>query len=361
MPRMFDMLHGGWNFDEPHKPGGVPPGDGDDVSFPKKILQNSPSQDEGKKQEDHLETSKRLLSAVKKQGVDNEAKAQALYEETLTVVKTILEKIQNKEPINEYFVTISGSLDNLFNQLVMGESILDHVYKKIEPEYYLPHHIVNMIILSLFLGMKLGLNKSKMRELGLAAMFADVGLDKFRDIVEKPAKLSDEEYNLIKTHIDVSLGVIEKCDRIGKYVREAIMTHHERVDGSGYPEGLKAGKISVYAKIIGLVDTYEALSHRRAYREGTNAHKTIKLLLSSLKSAFDHEAMKLLLNSMSIYPIGTIVELGTGEIARVIGVKPGSPLRPIVMVVQDHDGEPPAETKIIDLSQGDAPSIVSSL
>jgi len=356
---MFDILRGGWDPDDSHNPKKPSANKKDDassgnVNFPKNILNS-------KKPEDHYEASKKLLSAVKEQGVDSDAKAKALYESTLLVVKTLLEKQENAVSVTSYLNTITELLDGIFNQLVMGDSILNHVYKRAETGYYLPYHISNMVILSLFLGMKLGMNKSKMRELGLAAIFCDMGLNKFKNIVDTPAKLSEEEYALVKTHIDISLEMVNRCEKINGTIKDAIKTHHERVDGSGYPDGLKSDQMSLYAKIIGLVDTYEALSHRRAYREGVNAHRTIKLLLSALKGSFDHEAMKLLINSMSIYPIGTIVELDSGDVARVVGVKPGSPLKPIVMLIQDADGNIITETKIIDLSLGDSPTIINSL
>jgi HD-GYP domain-containing protein (c-di-GMP phosphodiesterase class II) len=144
-------------------------------------------------------------------------------------------------------------------------------------------------------------------------------------------------------------------------VKEAVQMHHERVNGKGYPRGIQQDSINPYAKIIGLVDTYEAMTNGRPYVEGMNAHKAVKFILSSLKGDFDEEVMKVFIDKMSVYPIGSIVRLDTRELARVVSVQPGSPLRPVVMVIRDANGEPVKERTIIDLSKQEFPSIQDSL
>ena len=380
MPRMFDILRGG----ESDNSGDVPreiknnasygendkdkckktAKDGDapkdeQVNFPKKILESRETE-KVKNPKNYTLASKKLISAIKKDGFNHWEQSKGVYESALVTVTTLLEKVRKKEEIASYMDKVYQLLSNIFNQLILEDSVLNDIYEEKKKEYYLPYHIVNILFLSSFLGIKTGLNKSKMRDLGLACILCDVGVDEFRKIIDKPITLTDGEYNLVRKHITISLRVAEEIGQVKDIVKDAIRMHHERVDGSGYPRGIESEKINPYAKIIGVVDTYEAITHNRPYRDGSNAHTAIKYLLDSLKNTFDYEVMKVLIDKMSMYPIGTIVKLDTDEIARVIGVTQGSPLKPIVMVIRDAYGTPLKGRKIIDLSTLGAPSIIDS-
>ena len=304
----------------------------------------------------HVKFPKKILGSWRGNGQEQ---SKSLYESALVTVTTLLEKLRNKEEIASHMDKVYQLLSNISNQLILlKDSVLSDIYEEREEEYYLPYHIVNILFLSSFLGIKTGLNKSKMRDLGLACILCDVGVDEFRKIIDKPITLTDGEYNLVRKHITISLRVAEEIGQVKDIVKDAIRMHHERVDGSGYPRGIESEKINPYAKIIGVVDTYEAITHNRPYRDGSNAHTAIKYLLDSLKNTFDYEVMKVLIDKMSMYPIGTIVKLDTDEIARVIGVTQGSPLKPIVMVIQDAFGMPLKERKVIDLSVPETPLII---
>lgn len=370
MPRMFDMLRGKGEGDrrrKKEKPSGEDftekkekkPSEAKPLIFPKEILKKS--EKPKKRLEDHSLMSKKLISAVKKDGVDNQEAAREIYKNAVEIVKGLLSKIRNNEDLSSFMDEIYTLLDKIFNQLLLGDSLLNDIYEEKEDEYFLPYHIVNILILSLFLGINMGFNKSRLKYLGLASIFCDVGLDTMKEMLAQPRKLTGEEYHMMKTHISKSIQAVEKIDTISNDVKETIMMHHERTNGSGYPRGLKSDEINAYAKIIGLVDTYEAMTHNRSYREGMSAHKTMKLLINTLTDNFDHDAIKLLIDKMSIYPIGSIVRLDTEEVARVVSVKPGSPLRPVVMILKDAFGQSVKERIIIDLSKVDSPSILSPI
>jgi len=356
MPRMFDMIRGEGNSSDDRNGKG---GNSGHIKFPRQHLKITGKKEDERKGDASL-SSERIEHTTKKQITVDDDKAKVFYNRALEVCSQMLQKVRENDGLIPFMDTIDLLIDDLYRTLISGDSLLSCIYEKRE-EYYLPYHMVNLLILASFLGLKIGFNQTRMKHLGLAAIFCDVGFEALREIIDRPQKLTKAEFNVIKTHISISLDIVEKIKGIHTAVKDTIKMHHERIDGSGYPSGLRANEINTYAKIIGLVDTYEAITHRRSYRDAKNAHKTIKLLLSSLKGAFDHEAMKILVNSMSIYPIGTIVELETGDIARVTGVKAGSPMRPVVTVIQDIDGKINKERKTIDLSERGTPSIINSI
>jgi len=314
-----------------------------------------------KKSEDYSLMSHKLIQEIKLHGVDNAQKAKEIYSEAAKAVDTLLQKIRLKEDYSADIDKIFSLLDDIFNQLILGDSILENIYNENNAEYYLPYHIVNVLVLSYALALSLGFNKSQINNLGKAVVFYDLGMDDFREIIQLDRRLNEEEYNLVKNHIANSIEIVDKIGALNKEILAAIQMHHERVNGSGYPLGMRLDEINLPAKIIGLVDTYAAMVEARAYRQGMSAHQAIRSLLSSQKDEFDEEVLRVFINKMSVYPIGSIVRLDTQELARVINVFPGSPLRPVVMIIQDANGEPAKETRIIDLSKCDFPSILDSI
>jgi HD-GYP domain-containing protein (c-di-GMP phosphodiesterase class II) len=334
------------------------------LSFSRAIL--SAKTDREKKAEDKTENekienqflvSKKLIATVKEHDLDSQAKSKEVYQNAVGVIKFLLEKIRVDEDLNPYMDKIQGLLDDMFNQLVLGNSILANIYERESDEYHLPYHIMNVFLLSSFIALNMGFNKSRLSHLGLACIFYDVGLDAFKGIVFSPKKFDESEHRLIQTHISKSLCVAKKLN-LNDTVKESISMHHERVNGKGYPDALCDNTINSYAKIIALADTYEALTNNRPYREAQDGHKALCYILGFLKDYFDPGVVKAFINKMSIYPIGCIVKLSTQELARIVGVQPGSPLRPVAMIIRDAAGKPVQEIKTIDLSREEYSSIL---
>ena len=372
MPRMFDMLRGKTEDDikKDKKDAGElsyvdflgikkkrekkrPPSD--PLSFPKNIFQ--PDVKKEKDQEDSSIVSEKLILAMKQHGVDNQYKAREIYESAVEVIKILLAEIKTGGQISGYMDKLYELLDTVFNQLVTGDNLLNSIYEEKEEEYYLPYHIVNILVLSSVLGLNMGFNKSRLSYLGMASIFCDSGIGSMEELVKQPKMFTKEERETVKAHIAGSLGIINSIDVLNEIVKETIAMHHERASGNGYPCGMREDNINPYAKILGLVDTYEAMTHTRPYREKMSAHKAVRVLIGPLKNDFDTDVIKVFINKMSVYPIGSIVRLDTGEMARVTSVRPGSPLRPVVMIFRGPSGEKISENNILDLSKQDFPAI----
>jgi HD-GYP domain-containing protein (c-di-GMP phosphodiesterase class II) len=360
MPRMFDILRGkeeagGPGPDEALNPENAGP-EKQPLSFPKEILQApAPIQEE---KEDQSLISKKLIFAVKQHGVDNQERADEIYEDAVGMIKGLLSEIAGGEgPDQARMEKLYELLDTVFNQLVMGDNILFNICEKRKEEASLPYHIVNVLILSSVIGLGMGFNKSRLSHLGMASIFYDVGIDSFRELAQAPRLFTAVERERVNLHIARSLEIVGKIGSINEVVVETIRMHHERMGGGGYPAGMRGDDINPYAKILGLVDTYEALTHTRPHRAGMNTHKAVRLLIGSMKSDFDSDVMKIFINKMSVYPIGSIVTLDTEEVARVVSVQPGSPLRPVIMILRDANGVNVKEKIVIDLSKQDFPDI----
>jgi HD-GYP domain-containing protein (c-di-GMP phosphodiesterase class II) len=330
------------------------------INFPKSIVAREAAE-EKIKAEDPALVSKKLIDAIRLHGVDNVKRAEQIYKNAVETVKILLQKIRLKEGLEPHMDRIYGIMDDVFNQLILGDNILENVYESRKGEYYLPYHIVNVLLLSSAVGMNMGFNKSRLSHLGLTSIFYDTGLDTLREVAGQPRKLNEEEHDLIKSHISKSMKVADGVGAINESVKETIQMHHERTNGKGYPGRLKRDNINPYAKIVGLMDTYESVTNDRPYRERINAHNAIRFILGSLKECFDPDVLKVFINKMSIYPIGSIVKLDTQELARVTSVQPGFPLRPVVIIIRDAFGKPVTERIAVDLSKQDFPAIQDSV
>lgn len=288
--------------------------------------------------------------------------ADKIYTTAIETIETLLSKIRNNEDLNLHMKKIDTLLENICRHLYSGKTLLHTLYEDRQKDrYFLIYHIANLLIVCLFLGINMGLSKSKLKSLGLASIFCDVGMDGLKRISLLPRKVTKEEHNLIKTHINRSLKITEKIVSINTDldIKQAIQFHHERADGSGYLRGIKSDTIKLFAKIIALADVYEAMTHDRPYREKFQPHETLRILIRALKDKFDCAVIKAFINNMSIYPIGSTVRLDTKEEAEVIDVQADSPLRPVVMVLKNALGQPIKEKIIIDLSKQNSPSIES--
>ncbi len=216
---------------------------------------------------------------------------------------------------------------------------------------YLYCHAANTCIISVEIGAGLAYEKSRLIELGTAAFIHDIGIIQYLNIINKQEILTKEEYEKVKQHPKAGAEVLNKIDKEFTFnVRNAVMQEHERMDGSGYPAGLKDAEISEYAQIIGLVDVYEAMIHQRPYRTNYTPLETIKTILND-KGAFNSQIIKVLIERIGIFPIGISVRLNTKEVGVVIKENIHLPLRPVVSITYDAYGKELKQPKQIDLAE----------
>ena len=214
---------------------------------------------------------------------------------------------------------------------------LANIYAK---DDYLYHHSVNVTILSVAMGMGLGLNSKQLMELGIGTMLHDIGKTKTPDsILNKPGKLTDEEWEIMKRHSEDGYSILRSQPEISVPAAHIAFQHHERYDGSGYPRGLIGNDIHHYARIVGVADTYDALIGNRVYRKAYLPHQAVELLLGSGNYLFDYECIKAFVDCVALYPIGMTVTLDTGEKGVVVKNTPGRPQRPIIRIFTNEKGE----------------------
>lgn len=228
------------------------------------------------------------------------------------------------------------------------EDFLRLIIDNHSPENYLVSHCLNSTILSLLMGAGLHYPLDDLEKLGMAALFHDIGMVKHLETIRQPVKLSPEDFKEVQTHPAFAVKMLERIPGIGPEITRCVEEHHERDDGTGYPKGLKEGQIHKISSIIAVADVYQALIHARPYREKYLPFQAIKEMVQS-RNLFNRQALKGLLEIVSLFPVGTLVELDSRVIARVVKVNRGSLMSPDVEVLYDAN-KLPGSGMIISLS-----------
>lgn len=215
---------------------------------------------------------------------------------------------------------------------------------------YTAEHSLRVAILSIALARELGLPTYQLEQIGICGMLHDVGKIKVpSEILNKPGALTADELRIMQGHAAEGRKLLMSNQQVTAATVDVAFSHHERLDGRGYPRGLDGSKIPYFAKIIAVVDSYDAINSDRVYSKGRSSLESLRILLEAANSHFDEEIVGCFIRLIGIYPPGEIVELSSGEVAIIIGCPPGSKLKPKVLRVLDADKQPCAEL-VIDLA-----------
>jgi HD-GYP domain-containing protein (c-di-GMP phosphodiesterase class II) len=190
------------------------------------------------------------------------------------------------------------------------------------------------------IGKQMGLQSAQLQELALCCMFFDIGKIKLpKELLIKEGPLDDEEITLVKNHVLDSVEILKATQGIPASVIEVALNHHERFNGSGYPAGKKGSEISVFARIAGIVDTYDAITSQRIYRKQASHEKAIKELYNLRDIDFQADMVEMFIQCLGVYPTGSLVELNTGEVGIVLQQNKISRLKPRVMIILNRKKE----------------------
>jgi HD-GYP domain-containing protein (c-di-GMP phosphodiesterase class II) len=181
-----------------------------------------------------------------------------------------------------------------------------------------------------------GLSGAETREAGLGALLHDVGKMKTPlHILNKPGRFTDEEFAVMKRHPADGYEILRREDSLGEVPLSIVLQHHERMDGSGYPEGRKGDAISRAAQMGAIVDVYDAITSDRCYHKGMPPAEAIRKLYEWSRFHFNPELVHMFVRSIGIYPVGTLVHLESGKLAWVLDQNETQLLKPKVKVFYD--------------------------
>jgi HD-GYP domain-containing protein (c-di-GMP phosphodiesterase class II) len=203
---------------------------------------------------------------------------------------------------------------------------------------YTYNHSFGVSVLSIAIGLSLGLSTNDLYELGFCALLHDIGKMAVPiEIISKPAKLTASEFEIVKQHPAKGADFFSKHNLANRRICAGILTHHEKYDGTGYPNGLKGNGIPLFGRIISIADVYDALTSVRPYRQPSSPPEAIEYIMGSSGNAFDLEIVEAFLKKVSPYPIGSCVKLSNGQIAIIVSQNELHPLRPVIRLFNQPD------------------------
>jgi len=210
-------------------------------------------------------------------------------------------------------------------------------------------HSINVSILAVLLGKHLGLDKPTLLKLGLAGMYHDVGKARIPEsILNKPGKLTPAEFQAMKAHPLEGYNVMKGQADLDPEILRAVVEHHERHDGSGYPRGVRGEDISRFSRIISVVDVYDALTSRRVYKGAMAPAKALGMMYQWRDKDFPHNAIENFIRCVGVFPVGSFVRLSGGEFGIVASTNPVRPTKPEIKVVLDAKMRPQL-ARVLDL------------
>jgi len=217
---------------------------------------------------------------------------------------------------------------------------------------YLYSHSLASSVWATALGREIGLDRDALRVVALGAMLLDVGKIRIAgEILDKPGKLDAAEIAHVRRHVEFGVDLVKEWGDVDPRVLDMMAHHHERHNGTGYPQGLKGSDIPVYGRIAGVVDTYDAMITSRPYASTQSSYGALRQLRALAGTEFQSEVVDQFTQAIGMFPTGTLVLLNTGEVAVVTAQSRIRRLRPEVMVILDAEKQPLANYRVVDLNE----------
>ncbi|WP_458120450.1 HD-GYP domain-containing protein [Paenibacillus sp. Z6-24] len=236
--------------------------------------------------------------------------------------------------------SFSGIIDTIISELSADPEVMVMLMSMHTKDNYLYYHSLNVCIYTLLLGKVHGYSHEEMKVLGIGSLLHDVGKSYIpNEVLFKPGRLTDAEYNIIKLHTEYGYKMLKDEPGIPLLAAHCAYQHHERLNGSGYPRGLREHEIHEYAKWIGIADSYDALTTSRVYRAAMLPHEALEILYSGSGSLYDKDMLSVFKSRIAIYPIGLTVTLSNGFKGVVVHIHSAIPQRPIVRILYNEVGE----------------------
>ncbi|MEH6470434.1 MAG: HD domain-containing phosphohydrolase [Halopseudomonas sp.] len=291
----------------------------------------------------HLVEAQKYRERRKKVINEYRKKAQQVKKLTMELKTSPANAIQDADAVVE---SLAGEFDN-------SSEMLTNLVNLGSGEHTFYNHNVNVTVLSIMLGSALGIKGDALRQLAMGGLLHDVGKVMIPDqIVKKPLnQLTPPEKTILQQHPEIGKTLVERVSSLPKLAQAILLYHHEYLDGSGYPKGLKDKQIPIPVRIVSICNLYDNLINARTTAECMTPKMALAVIYKKFSSKLDMQLVKLFIRTMGVYPPGTVVKLTDGSIGLVIAVNSKTLLKPELLLY--NPDIPKGDALIIDLAQHD--------
>lgn len=234
---------------------------------------------------------------------------------------------------------LTGSMDAIIEDILSKKDIQVSLNDIGTIDEYTYLHSVNVAVYSLLMGKELDYGSDALKELAMGTLLHDIGKTLIEPEIQfKAGKLTKNEFERMKEHARIGYYILKKNKSIPENSRSIALSHHERLDGSGYPNGIEGDKIDEFTRITSIADVYDALTSARCYKKKWTAHQAINFLIEKSDTLFEPELVQKFIQHIAIYPNGSMVAVSDGATAIIKEQNQGFPLRPVIRVIKDSLG-----------------------
>ncbi|MDY6838534.1 MAG: HD domain-containing phosphohydrolase [Thermodesulfobacteriota bacterium] len=280
-------------------------------------------------------------------GITGDEKGPHLYQQAVDYCNETFSGVRRNMPIS---MDRCSRIIYSMVEASVGNSLYSRTLHGLNGTDFLVSHSVNVAVYSIKMAAGLGFSRQKQVELGMAGLLHDVGKCMIpEEVLYKGGSLSDEEFRMVREAPNHGYDLLRSLGKKYAYLAECCLQVYERIDGTGYPKGLKGNEIHEYGQIIGLVNFYEALTHSRPQREKFLHLAAVKEIIKSGKSAFQRHYLKALLRTFPIFPLDSYVKLNSNAIGRVTETYLDQPMRPRLQIISDSQGSPVLTEQVVNL------------
>ncbi len=265
-------------------------------------------------------------------------------------VSEILQRMNSQQPLDD--IVITEVVSDLFESLARNPDamLLLGSIKSLKQEE--EEHAISTSILALTLGRYMKFSQKMVEELGVAALLHDIGKVRIPQHIIIHGPNTEEERQLLKRHPEFGAQLLRETQGISESVIDAAYSHHEQVDGKGYPRGLNGKAMTLFAKIVAIVNVYDNLI-QGSQGQGMSASEALRHLYRHRDSLFDAKLTEAFIQCLGVYPVGSLVELDSGEVGIVMSSPPGEHLHPRLMLVRGPDKRPYKQPRLLNLASFD--------
>lgn len=277
-------------------------------------------------------------------------KAHKLHDQAKGLVTNVLQDVKIGRAIDiESFDQLA---DGMLDSVLRNHNALACLGRIREKDNYLLEHSINLAVLMGIFAKSLKIDRDTMHQAVVGAMLHDIGKVMVPDtVLHKPGKLTDDEFAIMRQHVVFSRELLKQTPGVGELTIKVAAQHHERIDGSGYPDGLHDCDICREGKMCAIADVYDAITADRVYHKGLPPTLALKKLLEWSGTHLDEKLVHRFIRSMGIYPIGTLVKLNSQKLAVVVEPSESDQRRPIVKVIYHAGSRRYLPVEIIDLGR----------
>lgn len=263
-------------------------------------------------------------------------RARHIYHAATDTMNSIMDDVRHGRNVS--LVGVQEAADGMITSILRNPDAIMWLTKLKSRDSYTYSHALDACALAIAFGRHLGLPMADLKQLAIGTLLFDIGkMCLPSELLTKPGRLTDDEFEQIKRHVEHSVEQMEKIKGINKVSIDIARSHHERHNGSGYPNNLIGERIPIYGRIAAIVDCYDAITSERPYAKALSPHEAIRKLYDWRNIDFQDELVEQFIQCLGVYPIGTLVELSSGEVGIVLSQNRVRRLRPKVLMILNSD------------------------